>query len=177
VEEWRSRAQSVDVRKTQSRSVAERWVRGAHGKTARYRVCSIILRDINFHDPRSRAPHVAAEGRRPPQFAAIPGRGGGGGGSEEAEDVKMAAPYFIAAQLYWGHKSYSVSRPLSRALQQEAPARPPALYHAAVCTFLPSFLPSARTERSAAPSSVSFLPRSTAEAVEMISSARIRRAN
>lgn len=55
---------------------------------------------------------------------------------------------FYRCPVILGHKSYSVSRPLSRALQQEAATPTTALYHNAVCSFLSwlhspaSFLPS-----------------------------------
>lgn len=75
------------------------------------------------------------------------GAGRGNGGRKDGS-------LFYRCPVILGHKSYSVSRPLSRALQQEAPPR---LLRFITMRFAPSFLPASRPYgRGGTLSSVSF---------------------
>lgn len=80
----------------------------AHSATDCSRGSSIIFRDINFHTScgtrctyRKGVRNSSDSGHKPVEWHWARWRERRGERSEETEDVKMA-PYFIAAQLYWG---------------------------------------------------------------------------
>lgn len=69
------------------------------------------------------------------------GFGGEKRGAVRGNGGRKDGSLFYRCPVILGHKSYSVSRPLSRALQQEAPPRP---LRFITMRFAPSFLPASR---------------------------------
>ena len=117
--------------------------------------------DINFHTSRVVRVARIRKGIRNSSDSGLEtggwgvGLGGEKRGAERGSGGRKDGSLFYRCPVILGHKSYSVSRPLSRALQQEAPPRP---LRFITMRFAPSFLLTSRSHGTAVRFFRLFLP-------------------